>query len=107
MSSPQLLTSDPGTGLTVEHDLNGSRYRVRDGADYLGLIDYTMSADGAVLAMMHTEVLPDRQGSGVAGVMAKAALDDVRARRLRVDPVCPYIATFIRRHPEFADLLAD
>jgi predicted GNAT family acetyltransferase len=106
MGSPQLLTSDPGTGLTVENDVDGSRYRIRDGADYLGLIDYTMSADGTVLAMTHTEVLPARRSGGVAGVMATAALDDVRARRLRVDPVCPYIATFIRRHPEYAELLA-
>lgn len=106
MSSPQLLTPDAETGLTVENDVDGSRYRIRDGADYLGLIDYTISADATVLAMTHTEVLPGRQGGGVAGVMAKAALDDVRARQLRVDPVCPYIARFIRRHPEYADLLA-
>jgi len=106
MESPQLLTTDPGTGLTVENDVDGSRYRIRDGADYLGLVDYTMRADGAVLAMTHTEVLPERQSGGVAGVLAKAALDDVRTRGLQVDPVCPYIATFIRRHPEYADLLA-
>jgi predicted GNAT family acetyltransferase len=106
MSSPQQLTTDPGTGLTVENDVDGSRYRIRDGADYVGLIDYAMRSDGTVLAMTHTEVLPDRQGGGVAGVMAAAALDDVRARQLRVDPACPYIATFIRRHPEYTDLLA-
>lgn len=106
MSTPLMLTTDPGTGLTVENDVDGSRYRIRDGADYLGLIDYTMRADGTVLVMTHTEVLPGRQGGGVAGVMAKAALDDVRARQLSVDPVCPYIARFIRRHPEYADLVA-
>jgi len=107
MSPPQLLTTDPGTGLTVENDSDGSRYRIRDGADYLGLIDYRMNADATVVAMTHTEVLPGRQGGGVAGLMATAALDDVRARGSRVDPVCPYIARFIRRHPEYADLLAD
>jgi len=106
MSTPLMLTTDPGTGLTVENDVDGSRYRIHDGADYLGLIDYTLRADGTVLAMTHTEVLPGRQGAGVAGVMAKAALDDVRARQLSVDPVCPYIARFIRRHTEYADLVA-
>lgn len=105
MSAPLLLTTDPGTGLSVEHDVNRSRYRIRDGVDYIGLIDYTMRSNGAVLAMTHTEVLPVRQGGGVAGVLAKAALDDVRARGVEVDPVCPYIARFIRRHPEYADLL--
>lgn len=106
MSSPQVLTRDPDTGLTVEHEIDSSRYRIRDGDDYVGLIDYALRADGTVLAMTHTEVSPSRQGGGVAGLLAKAALDDVRARRLRVDPVCPYIATYIRRHPEYADLLA-
>lgn len=70
MSAPQLLTSDPDTGLTVENDVDGSRYRIRHGADYIGLIDYTVSADGMVLSITHTEVLPGRQGGGVAGVMA-------------------------------------
>lgn len=106
MNSPHQLTTDAGSGLTVENDVDGSRYRIRDGADYVGLIDYVMRSGGSVLAMTHTEVLPGRQGGGVAGVMATAALDDVRARQLRVDPVCPYIATFIRRHPQYADLLA-
>jgi len=106
MSSPLLLTTDAGTGLTVENDVAGSRYRIRDGADYVGLIDYTVRAERTVLVMAHTEVQPDRQGGGVAGVLATAALDDVRDRGLKVDPVCPYIATFIRRHPEYADLLA-
>jgi predicted GNAT family acetyltransferase len=106
MSSPVLLTTDADTGLIVEHDVDGSRYRIRDGAEYLGLIDYRMRVNGSVLAMTHTEVLPDRQGGGVAGIMARAALDDVRARALQVDPVCPYIATYIRRHPEYSDLLA-
>jgi predicted GNAT family acetyltransferase len=106
MTSPVLLTTDTDTGLIVEHDADHSRYRIRDGADHLGLIDYRLRSDGAVLAMTHTEVRPDRQGGGVAGILAKAALDDVRARALHVDPVCPYIATFIRRHPEYADLLA-
>jgi predicted GNAT family acetyltransferase len=107
MTSPLLLSTDRDTGLSVENDVEGSRYRIRHDADYIGLIDYTMRAGGTVLAMTHTEVRPDRQGGGIAGVLAKAALDDVRARQLKVEPVCPYIATFIRRHPDYADLLAD
>jgi predicted GNAT family acetyltransferase len=107
MTSPVLLSTDDDTGLIVEHDADQSRYRIRDGADDVGLIDYRLRADGAVLVMTHTEVRPDRQGGGVAGILAKAALDDVRARSLRVDPACPYIATYIRRHPDYADLLAD
>jgi hypothetical protein len=34
------------------------------------------------------------------------ALDLIRERGLKVVPVCPYAAAFIRRHPEYQDLLA-
>ena len=103
MADARVLTHDDETGLTVEHDESGTRYRVRDGDEYIGLIDYDLR-DGVVV-MTHTEVRPARQGGGVAGTLAGAALDDVRARGLSVEPACPYIATFIRRHPEYADLI--
>lgn len=106
MTSPLPLTVDAASGTTVEHDIEGRRYRIRDAGGYIGLIDYTFSDDGAAVAMTHTEVNPDRQGGGIAGLLVGAALDDVRARGLAVDPVCPYIRVFIRRHPEYADLVA-
>ena len=104
MADARVLTHDDETGLTVEHDEAATRYRVRDGDEYIGLIDYDVR--GGVVVMTHTEVSPARQGGGVAGTLAGAALDDVRARGLSVDPACPYIVTYIRRHPEYADLVA-
>jgi uncharacterized protein len=35
----------------------------------------------------------------------RGALDDMRARGLKVAPVCPFVAAYIRRHPEYADLV--
>lgn len=52
---------------------------------------------------------PDRsrfQGAGLAGELAKASLDDARARHLAVVPTCPYIRSWIDRHPGYADLVA-
>ncbi|HMI19860.1 MAG TPA: GNAT family N-acetyltransferase [Sphingomonas sp.] len=61
---------------------------------------------GAAIALTHT-VVPERlQGHGLASVLIKAALADIRKRGLKVVPECPFVARYIERHPEEADLLA-
>jgi hypothetical protein len=44
---------------------------------------------------------------GVGSRLAKGALDDVRRRGLKVVARCPFIAAWLKRHPDYADLLAD
>ena len=53
----------------------------------------------------HTGVPEAIGGRGVAGALVKAALDYARAESLRVVPLCSYTATYIQRHPEYADLV--
>jgi predicted GNAT family acetyltransferase len=67
-------------------------YRVRDGQS--GTVVFT-----------HTEVDPGLQGQGLAQVLARRALDQVRASGRRAVPQCPFIAGYIARHPEYADLV--
>ncbi len=55
---------------------------------------------------LHTEVHRAFAGQGIGSRLAAAALDDVRARGLFVTPKCPFIAAYIRSHPEYADLVA-
>jgi len=58
------------------------------------------------IALVHT-VVPERlQGQGLASMLIKGALDDIRARGLKVLPECPFVARYIERHPEERDLLA-
>ncbi|HEY6569518.1 MAG TPA: GNAT family N-acetyltransferase [Candidatus Limnocylindrales bacterium] len=57
------------------------------------------------LVFVHTEVLPAFEGKGVGSRLATWALDDVRARGLKLTPQCPFIAAFIKRHPAYADLV--
>jgi predicted GNAT family acetyltransferase len=62
---------------------------------------------GSAIALTHT-VVPERlQGKGLASVLIKAALADIRQRKLKVIPECPFVARYIERHPEEVDLLAD
>jgi predicted GNAT family acetyltransferase len=55
--------------------------------------------------MYHTEVEPEYAGQGLGDELAREALDDVRRRGLILVPLCPFIAAYIRRHPEYLDLV--
>ncbi|AKS42063.1 GNAT family N-acetyltransferase [Wenzhouxiangella marina] len=46
-------------------------------------------------------------GQGLAGRLTRHALDWAREQGLKVDPACPYVDTWIQRHPEYQDLLAE
>lgn len=52
----------------------------------------------------HTEVPEALEGRGASAALVRGALDDVRAQGLQVIPLCPFVAAFIRRHPEYIDL---
>ncbi len=54
---------------------------------------------------VHTEIHPHLEGQGVAAVLVEAALDDVRRSGRRAVPVCPYVAVYVNRHPEYADIV--
>ncbi|HEX6576284.1 MAG TPA: GNAT family N-acetyltransferase [Gemmatimonadaceae bacterium] len=59
------------------------------------------------IVFTHTEVPPEHEGQGIGNTIAKAALDYARSEGLRVVPRCQFIAAFIRRHPEYQDLVDD
>jgi predicted GNAT family acetyltransferase len=61
---------------------------------------------GRRITFTHTEVPPELRGQGVGEALAQAALEAARAEGLEVVPLCPFISAYIRRHPEFADLVA-
>jgi predicted GNAT family acetyltransferase len=66
-------------------------------------IDYRMNGDAIVFT--HTEVPEALEGHGVGNALVRFALDSARARGLSVVPLCPFVAAFIRRNPEYADLI--
>jgi hypothetical protein len=79
------------------------RYELFVDGELAGLAVYTLSGD--TMTIPHTEVQPRYEGRGLGARLAKFALDDARRRGLRVVPRCPFIAAYIERHPEYADLV--
>lgn len=70
----------------------------------LAVSEYNRLANAVMFT--HTEVPEALEGQGVGGMLVRGALDDVRAQGLQVIPLCPFVAAFIRRHPEYLDLLS-
>jgi uncharacterized protein len=89
--------------LTVRDAPEEHRYEIRDGDRVLGLAAYQRAGDKVVFT--HTEIDPAAEGDGLGGRLVRGALDDVRARGLRVLPRCPFVRGWIQRHPEYADLV--
>ncbi len=70
----------------------------------MAVLEYRLSAQD--MLMTHTEVPVAQQGKGIAGELAKAALNYAKSHKLRVIPRCPFVASYIEHHPEYADLVA-
>jgi predicted GNAT family acetyltransferase len=60
--------------------------------------------DPGTLVLVHTEVPPALEGHGLASLLARTALEFARESHLRVVPRCPFVRSYLRKHPEFADL---
>ncbi len=89
--------------VTVTNNEAARRYEARvDGR--LALLQYRRSGDHVDL--VHTEVPAELEGQGIGGALARFALEDARRRRWAVIPSCPFVASYIRRHPEYQDLVA-
>jgi predicted GNAT family acetyltransferase len=89
--------------VTVRDNPAELRYEARRGDILLGQIRYR--SEPGLVVLVHTDVVPAAEGAGVGSALVAGALDDVRSRGLRVVPVCPFVAAYIRRHPEYADLV--
>ena len=89
--------------LTVRDNPAELRYELRRGDTIVGEIRYRLKPGEVVL--VHTEVSPSSEGHGLGARLVAGALDDIRARGLRAVPLCPFVSAYIRRHPEYADLI--
>ena len=87
----------------VENNEAERRFQVASGG-VLAVLQYEQT--GERLALTHTEVAPELEGRGLAGKLARAALEHARGQGLKVVPACSFVAAYIRRHPEYKPLVA-
>jgi predicted GNAT family acetyltransferase len=90
--------------LTIADNADERQYEARIGDRIVGFSQYGRVADRIVF--LHTEVDESMEGRGVGSRLAAGAIADVRAKGLRITARCPFIAAWLERHPEHADLIA-
>jgi NAD+ kinase len=90
---------------TVVDRFEESRYEILLGGEVAGMLHYRRHGDLVELA--HTEIDQAFEGRGLAGRLASAALADARARSTPVRVTCPFVQSYLQRHPEYADIVED
>ena len=99
-----MLPADtPNPEVAVHDDPPHARYVIDVGGRAAGFASYQV-LDGRTF-FVHTEIEPGHEGAGLGSILARAALDDVASRNGKVVPICPFIASWIDKHPDYQALV--
>ena len=98
------IPSGDASDATVVDSFERQRYEILLGGEVAGVLHYRRH--GAGIELMHTEIDQAFEGRGLASRLAAAALDDARGRATPVVASCPFVSSYVERHPEYNDLLA-
>lgn len=91
------------SAVSVTDNLAEQRYEATIDGELAGFLQYGLARTRII--HRHTEVLPRFEGAGVGSSLARFALDDALSRGLEVVPICPFVAGWIKRHPEYAEVV--
>ena len=75
-----------------------------DGETLTVFADYALQ--GTTRTILHVEADPALRGSGAADRFMRALCEHARSERLKLVPRCSYAVAWLKRHPEFGDLLS-
>ena len=93
-------------GETVEHNARKSRFEIHVDGALAGIAHYDLS--NGVADFDHTEVQPRFNGRGLGTTLVRDAFDQVRAQgQWRIRASCSFVKGFVKRHPEYDDLIVD
>ena len=96
-------SSAPSSAPVLTDNPKASRYELHAGGELAGFITYHLH--GQENSLNHTEVDPRFEGRGLASRLARFSLDDARNRQLAVLPFCPYVRSWLKKHPDYVDLV--
>ena len=91
------------TDISITNNEPLHRYEAAINGQLAGYCEYNLLV-GAIM-FTHTEVMPEFEGKGVGSALARSVLDEARAEGRNVIPVCQFIAGWLRKHPDYADLV--
>lgn len=86
------------TPVEVHHNPDAKRFEVRLGNE-VAMIEYMRA--GSNIIYTHTEVPPAFEGRGIANALAHTAMEYAKTEGLKVQALCPFVAAYVRKHPEY------
>jgi predicted GNAT family acetyltransferase len=89
--------------LDFQNDADRHRFEAMSAGKVAGFVEYNVLSQSIMLT--HTEVAQEFEGKGVGGFLARESLVAARAMGKRVIPACPFIASWLRKHRDFLDLV--
>lgn len=91
------------TEFEVYHNLPAKRFEIPLGEE-LAELTYTIQGE-KTLVILHTGVPPAWEGQGLASRLARTALEYARQNGYRVRPLCSFVVAYLKRHPEYQELV--
>ncbi|MFQ6485269.1 GNAT family N-acetyltransferase [Brachybacterium epidermidis] len=89
----------------IRHELNDSRFVAVEGEDVVGMLTYERTGDR--VSLLHTVTDPGHRSEGIASALVRTAFTDARAASMRVVVICPFVESWLARHPEQEDIVVD
>jgi len=93
----------PPPGYAIRDNAEKHRFEIDLDDGSIAIAEYIVRDDK--ITFTHTEVPPVHEGKGIGTALIRFALASARDRGLKVVPVCPFVAAYIKKHPEEQDLL--
>ena len=87
----------------VRHDEEQQRYVLEINGQLLGFAQYHEEGDRQIFT--HTEIDDSLSGKGMGSMLVRESLDDARQRGKRIVPVCEFIGAYVKKHPDWNDIL--
>lgn len=87
----------------ITHNAAESRYELQLNGQLAAFAEYRPAGDAVMLS--HTETREGYEGQGLASRLISEVLGTLKTERRSVLPMCPFVASYIREHREYAGLV--
>lgn len=91
------------TEYTITDNAESKRFEMK-AEGHTAFLEYMLMSNK--IFFTHTEVPLPLEGKGIGSKLVKLALENIEARGLKLIPLCPFTAQYIKRHPEWERVLA-
>ncbi len=87
---------------TLVENVEHKQYEFHIGG-HIARIEYIKAQN--IVYLTHTEIPTQLEGKGIGSALVKQVLQDIKEKDLTLVPLCPFVALYIKRHPEWRALV--